>query len=421
MSEHIKKALKSRLDELTDDGVSEPEARLNALKETLQDYVLDFIYHHPSYNSWVMYGSSALRIIHRLNRMSVDLDFEVDEAVTQAFLGRLSSEIGAHFLSAYGAGPDFLKIKVTTGRGLTLKFDVGQEFGLGQASSQVHLKIDLQQFRAPGHSTELRYVSRGQFSFAIRTYNLSTLMASKMAAIFLRGTRGTRVGVFGEKGRDIYDLLWYMEKGITPNLDYLLAKGVEAAKNPRDLMTALDARIIRVSDVNLKHDREPLFLKGESARDWLANWRGSYEQYRAERYQTVTVGELKKILIWERPEDFSNFNRSFGLAYDTVEGGEFKVTYRVTLEWLNVNRLISVEPTQGVLGRIEYRPVPKVPVDRGPNEQAKRLAALFFDKTERFLGKTGRSVFRVNLTTKVITTDLDERSLVAIDLNDLLP
>ena len=38
------------------------EIRLNALKEELQFYVLDFVYHHPEYNEWIMYGGSALRI-----------------------------------------------------------------------------------------------------------------------------------------------------------------------------------------------------------------------------------------------------------------------------------------------------------------------------------------------------------------------
>ena len=49
-------------------------------------------------------------------------------------------------------------------------------------------------------------------------------MASKIAAIFLRGTRGVGEATYEEKGRDIYDLLWYMSKRIVPDLDYLKAK-----------------------------------------------------------------------------------------------------------------------------------------------------------------------------------------------------
>ena len=59
------------------------------LKEELQYYVLDFIYHHPEYSHWIMYGGSALRIIHKLNRMSVDLDFDISHEVTTKFLEEL--------------------------------------------------------------------------------------------------------------------------------------------------------------------------------------------------------------------------------------------------------------------------------------------------------------------------------------------
>ena len=57
-------------------GDVDPDTCLNVLRK-LQYYVLDFIYHHPEYSHWIMYGGSALRIIHKLNRMSVDLDFEI--------------------------------------------------------------------------------------------------------------------------------------------------------------------------------------------------------------------------------------------------------------------------------------------------------------------------------------------------------
>ena len=59
--------------------------------------------------------------------------------------------------------------------------------------------------------------NHGQLSFVILTYNLSSLMASKIAAIFLRGTRGVGKAVYEEKGRDIYDLLWYMDKKVVPD------------------------------------------------------------------------------------------------------------------------------------------------------------------------------------------------------------
>src|SRR3989338_9095690 len=112
MSEQILVMLKRRLDELDSYGELAAETRRNALKEELQYYVLNFIYHHPEYGNWIMYGGSSLRIIHGLDRMSVDLDFEISHEVTGEFLEKLKKEVEEHFLNTYHAGGDFFVVKV---------------------------------------------------------------------------------------------------------------------------------------------------------------------------------------------------------------------------------------------------------------------------------------------------------------------
>jgi len=56
MSKQIVIILKSKLSSLSEYGysVTDSETQLNTLKEELQFYVLDFIYHHPEYSKWVM-------------------------------------------------------------------------------------------------------------------------------------------------------------------------------------------------------------------------------------------------------------------------------------------------------------------------------------------------------------------------------
>jgi hypothetical protein len=98
MSEKITTALKRKLEDLSIYGEIDAETRRNALKEELQFYVLNFIYHHSEYGKWIMYGGSALRIIHGLDRMSVDLDFEVSHEVTEKFLKKLKREIEDYLL-----------------------------------------------------------------------------------------------------------------------------------------------------------------------------------------------------------------------------------------------------------------------------------------------------------------------------------
>src|SRR3989338_4006254 len=300
MSEQIIAVLKKELAGLAAYGGIDAETRRNKLKEVLQYYVLNFIYHHQEYSKWIMYGGSALRIIHALDRMSVDLDFEISHVITEKFLEDLKKEIDNYFTNTYGAEADFLTTKITTGRGLTLKFKVGEELSFGHPSKQVHVKIDLNHFVAPKTVTERRPINRDQLSFVILTYNMSALMASKIAAIFLRGIRGIGDAIYEEKGRDIYDLLWYMDKKVVPDFDYISAKDIDV-KDPRALFDKLTIQINKVSDKKLEQDLEPLFVDKNYIRNWLKNWRESYLRL-LDEYKIHTVTALREILV---KEDFS--------------------------------------------------------------------------------------------------------------------
>ena len=89
MDNQILANLKEKFNGLATVGELDAETQRNVLKEELQYYILNFIYHHPEYSNWIMYGGSALRICHGLDRMSVDLDFEVDHTVSESFLNEL--------------------------------------------------------------------------------------------------------------------------------------------------------------------------------------------------------------------------------------------------------------------------------------------------------------------------------------------
>ena len=275
MSEQITASLKKRLDDMDKSFRVGAEASRNVLKEELQYYILNFIYHDSRYRDSIMYGGSALRIIHGLDRMSVDLDFEIQHVVTKKFLEELKERVETYFSRTYDVGTGLLVVKVVGTRGLILKFNIGEELSLGYHSKQIHVKIDLNHFVASGAVIERRPINRGQLSFVIITYNMAALMASKLAAIFLRGKRGVGQDIFEEKGRDIYDLLWYMGKKVVPDFDYLLANGIDVG-NPRLLFDKLTRQINKVNNENLKQDLTPLFLDQTYIANWLKNWRESY-------------------------------------------------------------------------------------------------------------------------------------------------
>lgn len=426
MSEQISAILKRKLDELAAYGGIDAETRRNALKEELHFHILNFIYHHPEYSKWIMYGGSALRIIHGLDRMSVDLDFEVSDEITEKFLEELKKQTRNHFIDRYGAGADFLTVKITAGRGLLLKFHVGEELSFGHASKQVHVKVDLNHFVVSKIVTERRPINRDQLSFVVVTYNMGALMASKLAAIFLRGTRGVGQAVYEEKGRDIYDLLWYMSKKVEPDFDYLIAKGVDL-KDPRALFDTLTLQMNKVSDENLKQDLLPLFVNRTYVENWLANWRESYLRL-LDEYKINTVTTLVRIQIQQH---FQTGNFSFTYTYNAEDGKFARIRYIMSDHWIRFrDGDLTIKADGKLEDKIEFgsdewssKPVHK--------DKLKQYAALFYDKTENYFKKTNRIVFGNDIITKVIrmTADnlnlkeqilLNKSALLSSELDDLL-
>lgn len=426
MSDQIITILKRELDDLAAYVELDAETRRNKLKEVLQFYILNFIYHHPEYSKWIMYGGSALRIVHGLDRMSVDLDFEVPHAVTQNFLEGLKKEIEEHFTHSYGTSSDFLTTKITTGRGLLLRFHIGEELSFGHPSKQVHVKIDLNHFVAPKTVTERRPINRDQLSFVILTYNMSSLMASKIAAIFLRGTRGIGEAVYEEKGRDIYDLLWYMTKKVVPDLDYLLAKGIDV-KNPRALFDKLTLQMNKVNDRNLEQDLEPLFVNKAFIRNWLKNWRESYLRL-LDEYKIRTIKELQNVRIHHDllPDIFY-----FMYAYETEDGGLVEIMYALSDYWIMFREgELSIDEDKKISDIIEF--TSSGSTSHPPSqEKLKKYATLFYQKTEKYFKKTNHVMLGDRIITKVIrmTADnlnpkeqlvLNRSALISCELDDLL-
>jgi len=426
MSEQIMAILKGKLNDLAANSVLNVETRRNILKEELQFYVLNFIYHHSEYNTWIMYGGSALRIIHGLDRMSVDLDFEVSRAVTEKFLEELKKEIEDYFLNTYGAGLDFFTAKITTGRGLLLKFYVGEELSFGHPSKQVHVKIDLNHFVAPKTVIERRPINRDQLSFVIVTYNMAALMASKLAAIFLRGTRGVGEAVYEEKGRDIYDLLWYMGKKVVPDFDYLMAKGIDV-KNPRALFDKLTLQMNKVSDKNLEQDLEPLFVNKIFIENWLKNWRESYLGL-LDDYKIRTVKEFKRLTTHQ---DFLSDNFSFIFWYETEEDKMVRIIYIVSDHWIifkDIDLQIEIDKEIKEKSKIsDYGWSSKSAV----HEKLLRYATLFYQKNEKYFKKTNHIMLGDSIITKVIRMTaanlnqkeqivLNKSALLSCELDDLL-
>ena len=420
MSEQIIINLKQKIEKMSFSDKSNAEANRNALKEELQFYILNFIYHHAEYEKWIMYGGSSLRIIHNLNRMSVDLDFEIENDVNDAFLNKLKKEIEDYFLINYNTDDKFLVVKIVNNRGLLLKFCANKELGIEDSSNQIHVKLDLNKFILPKVVVERHPIIHDQFSFVILTYNMGSLMASKIVAILLRGDRGVGYNVYKEKGRDIYDLLWYMDKKIIPDLDYLAAKNIDT-ENIKTLFHKLTLKMNEVSDENLKNDLTPLFIDTSFINNWLNNWREAYLKL-LDNYKIRSIKELKSINLLQ---DFSTDNYSLIFLFESEDKFIFKVTYNICEEFVDyfepkVN--ISVKDKK----RIDLM-LDKIDI----SEKINNFFYLFYQKTKNYFDKNNNVVLGDSINTKLIRSTavnfnfeeqvlLNTDSLLFCELDDLL-
>jgi hypothetical protein len=436
MSDQIIAILKRELDELAKYGELGADVRQNKLKEALQYLVLDFIYHHHEFHKWVMYGGSALRIIHGLDRMSVDLDFEIADEVDKGFLEKLKAEIEKYFVEKYGTTTDFLILKTISTRSLLLKFNVGDFLNLGHISKQVHVKIDLNHFVAPKTVTEHRPISHGQTSFVILTYNKGALMASKIAAILLREERGVGNNTYDYKGRDIYDLLWYMKEKTTPDFDYLNAKLEEKKKAIPDIRTLFDKLTIDIlnyekMDACLKDDLSYLFENPHQFDIWSRTWRDSYLRY-LNNYKIRTITKLDKIRInhWVLRGKADEYD--FEYWYKTTDGSFTIIVYRLHEDCVIYGESdVIVEIDNTLENLIEFSSNTRYSRTESEENKLKRYATLFSKKNKSYLRKTKGVIVGDTIATKVIrmTADnlnpgeqilLNRSALESRELDDLL-
>ena len=214
----------------------------NLLKEYLQVVVLDFIYSHPTYSQLLFYGGSALAHCFDLQRLSEDLDF-IDET-KRVKVPRLAKELEDYFSKRTD-----LPVKTTVQKfRIYLKFPILRDLGLStrEETDALFLKVEVfSEFDFCEHySTDIRPIFKYNRSVLIKTLDASTLMATKIRAILFRKWEktdkqgNTTVKV---KGRDYFDLLWYLQKGIQPNLSCI--EGIDTMKDLKEKLLAMVARI----------------------------------------------------------------------------------------------------------------------------------------------------------------------------------
>ncbi|MFH0909862.1 MAG: nucleotidyl transferase AbiEii/AbiGii toxin family protein [bacterium] len=188
---------------------------VNAIREILQQLALLGLWRSKFFEHAAFYGGTALRILHGLDRYSEDLDFSLLKPDAKFTLGDYGSALQRE-LASFGFDVEFearKKKQETAIESAFLKANTLHQLIVVKAGTSVlggqHarevLKIKLEVDTDPpgGFQTVSRPVLV-PIPFAVNAYTAPDLFAGKMHAILCRKWK-TRV-----KGRDWYDLVWYL-------------------------------------------------------------------------------------------------------------------------------------------------------------------------------------------------------------------
>jgi predicted nucleotidyltransferase component of viral defense system len=246
--------LKPILKSLISGSSGSKDFKMNIAKEYLQIVVLSFIYSNPKYSKMFFYGGSCLAQCFGLNRLSEDLDFvDGDEDIS---IEELKEDLESYFTKNTD-----LEVRTSTQKfRVYLKFPLLRELGLSDNISSetdvLILKVEIfSDFDfCTRYKTEIRPIFKFNKSVLIKTFDLSTLMSTKIRAILNRKwEKKDKEGniLIRVKGRDYFDLLWYLERGIVPNLDC-----IEDVGSMEELKSKLLDIISNIDNQSIKLDLE---------------------------------------------------------------------------------------------------------------------------------------------------------------------
>ncbi|MAT45469.1 MAG: hypothetical protein CL609_24335 [Anaerolineaceae bacterium] len=251
------------------------ETKRVILKEFLQAYTLDFLYNHPFYRTLNFYGGTCLHVIYGLNRLSEDIDLDNSNGVE---LNNLETDLLTFYRSTIGYTDVTAKTQIGEWgvRRTTLKFPVLYALGLtSHANEPLHLKVEVSQHKQISIVRRTPILLFGR-SFVAAHFSLETMMAGKMLACLERNFQKGEGATI--KGRDFYDLLWFMQQKIQP-LEEKLAKDSRQPYTVQTSMEILSDKIAGLKISDLAEDLLPLFEQRSFIEAWLEGFKENFREY----------------------------------------------------------------------------------------------------------------------------------------------
>ena len=122
--------------------------------------------------------------------------------------------------------------------------------------ANIKIKIEVDSEPPLGFATEEKLLLQ-PFSFYVKCLSLPNLFAGKMHALLFRKW-GTNV-----KGRDWYDMEWYIKKGYPLNLDHFLLRAIDSGDWKKETISEKEFKALlaeKIENVNMN------FVKADISR-----------------------------------------------------------------------------------------------------------------------------------------------------------
>lgn len=256
---------------------------LAALREIMQEVALAGLSRTDFFDKAAFYEGTALRIFYGLDRFSEDLDFSLLQSDPDFSLEPYFNAILTEFESIgmkvsirekekkeqTNINSAFLKSE-TEWKELILEGIVKQA-GIKTTNRTIKIKIEVDRKPPLGFTTEMKLLTR-PFSFYVKCFDKPSLFAGKMHALLFRKWKN-RV-----KGRDWYDLEWYIKKGIPLDVHHFTARAKDTGDwtketlAPDDVLYLLREKCKAVAFEHVKEDVLP-FIKDDKV---LEIWSEQY-------------------------------------------------------------------------------------------------------------------------------------------------
>jgi hypothetical protein len=186
-------------------------------REYLQARILQTLQDHGAFLTWAFVGGTALRFLYRMPRYSEDLGFSLVSPDAPDSFTRLLGKVGSAFeLEGY-----LVEVKIRDQGAVKSAFinfrGILYELGLSPRRDQtlsVRVEIDT---NPPAGATTSTAVIRRFVTLNLLHHDRPSLLAGKLHAVLARPYT---------KGRDLYDLVWYLADRTWPAPNFTLLNNV---------------------------------------------------------------------------------------------------------------------------------------------------------------------------------------------------